>query len=337
MDLNEQSAAPVTAAEDNIPAARKAYTFAQLNLALFYVFYLLISIIVVHFMPEDPSETVNYLSHYIPMYLMAFPLYLLISRPLETAPPEKQKMSLFQLIKAFFVCEFIGIAGNLMGMIVNVILSFIVGTNTSSNFIVGGVFGDTPLLFIFLAVVCAPFVEEFLFRKILIDRIRKYGNTTAILISGIMFGLFHGNFTQAFYAAMLGMLFAFIYIRTGKIQYTIALHMSVNFWGTAMPYLTLKDHDIDELITAISSLNPDRILEMASSMKPFLLMVASTYLFAFIGMILLIVYRKKLTVPTPIAPLPKGRRFVTACGNIGFIALFAVCIYQFIRQFGALL
>ena len=66
-------------------------------------------------------------------------------------------------------------------------------------------------------------------------------------------------------------------------------------------------------------------------------MVASTYLFAFIGMILLIVYRKKLTVPAAIAPLPKGRRFVTACGNIGFIALFAVCIYQFIRQFGALL
>lgn len=337
MQTTEQTAAPKNSEEENLTAARKAYTFSQLNLALFYVFYLIVSLIVMLFIPDEPSESVSYLAHYIPMYLVAFPLYLLISKPLETAQPEKQKMSIFQLIKAFFVCEFIGISGNLIGMIVNVILSYIVGTNTSSNFIVGGVFGESSLLFMFLAVCCAPVVEEFLFRKILIDRIRKYGNTAAILLSGIMFGLFHGNFTQAFYAAMLGMLFAFIYVRTGKIQYTIALHMSVNFWGTALPYLTLKNHDINEMITAISSLNPDRILEMASNMKPFLLMVASTYLFAFIGLILLIVYRKELTVPAAIAPLPKKKRFSTACGNIGFISLLAVCIYQFIKQFSALL
>lgn len=337
MQMNEQTIVPEADPAANIPAAKKAYTFSQLNLALFYVFYVIVSLIVVHFLPDNPSEAVEYLAHYIPMYLVAFPLYLLISRPLETAPPEKQHMSIFQIIKAFFVCEFIGITGNLLGMLVNAILSFIVGTNTSSNFLIGGVFGESSLLFIFLAVICAPVVEEFLFRKILIDRIRKYGNTTAILISGIMFGLFHGNFTQAFYAAMLGMLFAFIYVRTGRIQYTIALHMCVNFWGTAMPYLTLRNHDINELISALTSLNPDRILTMINTMKPFLMMVACTYLFAFIGMILLIVYRKHLTVPAAIAPLPKNKRFTTACCNIGFFALLAVCIYQFIRQFSALL
>ena len=70
---------PETPVSDNIKPARKAYSRSQLNLAIFYVIYFVIAIIVVHFLPENYSEKVEYLAHYIPMYLIAFPLYLLIS------------------------------------------------------------------------------------------------------------------------------------------------------------------------------------------------------------------------------------------------------------------
>ena len=337
MNGTEQFTETDSPSENIIPAARKAYTHSQLNIALFFVFYLLISIGVSFFLPEHPSEALNYIVHYGIMYLIAFPLYLLISGRLETHPPEKHKLSVFQIIQAFFVCELIGIFGNLLGMAVNAVLSFLLGFNTTSDFLVGGIFGENSLLFMFLAVICAPFVEEMIFRKILIDRISKYGNKTAILISGIMFGLFHGNFTQAFYAAMLGMLFAFIYIRTGRIQYTIILHMCVNFWGTVMPYLTLHNHDINDLIQALLSMKTEQIIPMLSEMKYFIVMASSTYLFAFFGIVVLILNRKKLRVPQAECELPKGKRFVTACCNFGCPVLLAVCVYQFLRQLVALL
>ena len=325
---------PETPVSDNIKPARKAYSRSQLNLAIFYVIYFVIAIIVVHFLPENYSEKVEYLAHYIPMYLIAFPLYLLISKPLETAKPEKHKMTFFQLFKAFLVSEFVGITGNFIGMFVNLVLSLLMKKNTSSTMLTDGIFGDNALLFLFLAVICAPFVEEMLFRKVLIDRIRKYGNGVAILISGIMFGLFHGNFTQVFYASFLGMLFAFIYIKTGKIQYTIGLHMSVNFWGTAMPYLTLRNQDFDEIISSLTSMDVAKIMALLPKLKWLLTVTAGTYAFAIAGLVIFILHRKDLKIDPAIAPIPKGKRFVTACCNLGCLALLAVCGVRFLQQLG---
>ena len=345
METEEQSAvmaenaspelpAPESTGEENIKPARKAFCFSQLNLAIFYCIYLAVAFLVLLFIPDEHSEAVDYLAHYIPMYLVAFPLYLLISKPLETAKPEKQKMSFIQLLKAFCVCEFVGVAGNFIGIFVNIILSVLMKQQTASTMLVDGIFGDNALLFLFLAVICAPIVEEMLFRKVLIDRIRKYGNRIAILISGIMFGLFHGNFTQVFYAAFLGMLFAFIYIRTGKIQYTIGLHMTVNFWGTAMPYIAMRNKDFNEIIEALSSMDVSKIIGLVSDLKYLLIVSAGTYTFALAGLIIFILHRRDLKVDPAIAPLPKGKRFVTACCNIGCLALLAVCAVRFLQQLG---
>ncbi len=334
MQVEEQTVVQEPMPTDIIKPARKAYSRSQLNLALFYLFYIIISLIILQFMPEDFSETVAYLVNYIPMYLIAFPLYLFISKPLETTKPEPHSMSFPQLLIAFLICEFIGIFGNFIGMIVNVILTLLSGTQTASTVLTDGVFGESSLLFLFLAVVCAPFVEEMLFRKILIDRTRKYSDTTAILISGIMFGLFHGNFTQFFYAAMLGMMFAFIYVRTGKIQYTIGLHMAINFWGTAMPYLTLRNVDLNSLTETLTSMNVSQLFSALTDLKYLLIFTGITYSIAIAGMIMLIIHRKKLKVNPPIAPVPKGKRFVTACCNLGCLAMLIVCGVRFLQQLG---
>ena len=74
----------------------------------------------------------------------------------------------------------------------------------------------------------APIFEELVFRKLIVDRLIKYGEFIAIFTSGLTFGLFHGNFQQFFFAFALGALFAFIYARTGRIRYTIGLHMTIN-------------------------------------------------------------------------------------------------------------
>ena len=46
---------PDSPSDDNIIPARKAYSGAQLNLALFYLFYIFVAMIIEHFLPESRS------------------------------------------------------------------------------------------------------------------------------------------------------------------------------------------------------------------------------------------------------------------------------------------
>ena len=93
-----------------------------------------------------------------------------------------------------------------------------------------------PVYLVLVAVV-APLGEEFLFRRLLLDRLRPLGDAAAILISGLCFGLFHLNLYQFFYATALGILFAAVIVKTGNLWHTIALHAAVNLSSTLLSYL----------------------------------------------------------------------------------------------------
>ena len=71
-----------------------------------------------------------------------------------------------------------------------------------------------------------------LFRKFLIDKTIKYGAKVSIILSAVLFALFHGNLNQFFYAFLIGGFFAYVYIKTGKITYSIILHAVVNLMGS---------------------------------------------------------------------------------------------------------
>lgn len=77
-------------------------------------------------------------------------------------------------------------------------------------------------------VIVAPVAEEFIFRRLLLDRIRIFGDRATILIGGAAFGLFHGNLNQTFYAFALGAVFSAIILMTNRLRYTIAIHMFIN-------------------------------------------------------------------------------------------------------------
>ena len=80
-------------------------------------------------------------------------------------------------------------------------------------------------------VILAPVFEEIFLRKLIIDRLRPYGELAAILLSGIAFGLVHGNLHQLLYACASGILFGWIYVKTGNIVVNISLHATLNFIG----------------------------------------------------------------------------------------------------------
>ncbi len=349
MNTNEtQLPEQLPPAENPAPAARRAYSSAFFLPALLFIVDFIVIFILQKLIDTSQSVALQYIVGFMPMYLIAFPCCVLAARLVPKMPPDKHSLSPVRIMLYFFICQFLAIAGNFIGIIVNAVLSVILGVNTSATFLQEGILGEQPLLFCFIAVCCAPVVEELLFRKLLIDRIHRYGNRTAIIISGLLFGLFHGNFTQFFYATLIGFLFAYVYTSTGKIQYTILLHMLLNFFGTAVPMLVNKRIDNNALMESLQaamdtlqqSLLSGQAMDEANQqlngllgeMKPLLIMAAVNYGLAFAGLITLIVRRKHFKIEPPVTPLPKRTHLSVIFINLGILFAAAVCIFQFINQ-----
>ena len=101
-----------------------------------------------------------------------------------------------------------------------------------------------PLLVgILLYGIVSPFAEEVVFRGILFNRMRKdFPKGMAILLSGVLFGLYHGNMVQGIYGTLMGVLMAYLYERTGRFEIPCLFHMTANL----TVYLTAQAAEIHE-------------------------------------------------------------------------------------------
>ncbi len=91
---------------------------------------------------------------------------------------------------------------------------------------------ESPIwMTLFATCIVAPLGEELIFRKLFVERARRFGDTTAILLSGLLFGLFHGNLFQFFYAFLLGVLLAYVYTRTNNLWWCVGIHGIINLMG----------------------------------------------------------------------------------------------------------
>lgn len=170
----------------------------------------------------------------VSMYILAFPAMWLIVRPMRNTVRSKKILSIKEFIVYFLIAEGLMTVGNLLGNILSVFFSSLVGYDLSNN--TSELILSSPVwIIILVAVIIGPIVEELIFRKLLMDKLGMYGDRIAIIVSAVSFGVFHGNIFQVFYAAMLGALLAYIYSRTGKILYTIGLHILINFFGSVIP------------------------------------------------------------------------------------------------------
>ena len=87
------------------------------------------------------------------------------------------------------------------------------------------------------ACLIGPVCEELLFRGLLAGRLARYGEKPAAFVSALLFGLYHANLGQFFYAFALGLLLAYAYFRSGRLRVPVALHMLFNLYGSGVPLL----------------------------------------------------------------------------------------------------
>lgn len=98
--------------------------------------------------------------------------------------------------------------------------------------------GKSLIFLIICMGVIAPLAEEIVFRWLIYLRLRDYIRPgIAIVVSGVFFGIYHGNLVQGVYASILGILFAYFLELTGSLWTSVLLHMGANIWSLILPEL----------------------------------------------------------------------------------------------------
>ena len=224
---------------------KKTYSKYALAAGLFLIaasiLQLFSGMVLSNILPERITESsaFTFLNIIIPEYFVGFPILFLLVSKMEKNPPEKKKFGFGRSVVSFLMCAGAMGVGMIVGTLLNLALTLPFGVNPGDTNVLATIMqGSDPFWRILTVGILAPIVEELIFRKFLIDRTVKYGEWVAILTSSLMFGLFHGNFSQFFYATLLGGIFAYVYIRTGRIWITVVFHMLINL-STSVVTVTL--------------------------------------------------------------------------------------------------
>lgn len=175
--------------------------------------------------------------------------------------PEKRPISFKAFLLILCICFGIGQIGNLIGSVI-LMLSNILSGGNASNPVTEIMMSFSPWQLFLCTAIWAPIIEEFFFRKLLIDRIYRHGELAAILTSAALFGLFHQNFSQFFYAFGLGAVLAYLYCKTGSYRLVTLLHMLFNLFAGVIPgILAAKTLSLTENPDALPSLSPETWME----------------------------------------------------------------------------
>ncbi len=258
----------------------------------------------------------------VSMYLIAFPVFVLLIKNMKIEKREKKKMSAGEFLSLFLISEALMFIGNVIGQFLNSIIGIFIGNDVTNS--IDELINNSPIWLVFLVtVIIAPIIEELMFRKFMIDRLSRYGDLLAVIISSVGFGLFHGNFYQFFYAAMLGFILGYIYTKTRNVKYPILMHMIINFMGSVavLPIIDI----LDEFIEMTAILNEGGQIDYGAFIKNTLAVASYSiiqYALYIAGAAILIIYIKRRLFKFEHKceySLPKERRLGTVILNVGVI------------------
>lgn len=274
----------------------------------------------------EAPNWVTYVGSGVPLYLIAMPIAVMLMGKSTVIETRKFDMKPGLFFKLLLMCLPMMWVGSVFGSMLSMALS-----NGEATDRVADLAMQTNIWNVVFLVIVGPIFEEWLFRKQLIDRTRKYGEKTAILLSGLAFGLFHMNLFQFFYAFLLGLMFGYVYTRTSKLRYSTAMHMIINFNGGVLAPWVLTRVDLDQLekvSEAAENGNAAAMEQWASqNVEGLAIMLVYFVLYGAVilaGFVLLIRNFKRFEFYIAPEELPRGTRAKTVCGNVGMIMFIMV-------------
>ena len=273
----------------------------------------------------------------ISLYLFALPILIVFFAifRVEGFAPQKRRLSFPMWGVILVVCFGLMYIGAYMGQFTMWGLSGLFNYDYSNmlNDIID--YNGMWITVIFVCIV-APIGEEFVFRKLIIDRTHKYGGAVSIFLSALMFGLVHANFYQFYYAFLIGLVLGYVYYSTGKVWYTIALHAVINFVGSVITaYISLGIEGFTEAIGNMLEFDLGAYLLVHAEYAPAIVAESMFTAFIFAAMVCAIavpiILRKKIVLERE-EMIPRGASFAVAFLNVGVVLMLFVYVVQFLQN-----
>ena len=308
---NQSEFSPMRSPIDSEKQAR--HTFNYMLLCVFGLFVyvnvaeLLLALLIRNTVPSfEESSWYQLVLTAAAFYATGIPFFYLLSKHIPDGQKRKeQKLAWWKVACMALISFFLMYLSNFISLAFNFGIGKLFHLNLT-NPLEDTLTGMNMWVVFLLTVVLAPIFEELTFRKILLGKLLPYGEGVAIIVSGVAFGLFHGNLFQCLYAAVLGIIFGYVVAKTNRIRYTILLHMIVNFVGSIVALNVLKSESL--MIIGL-----------------FGMMVMAVFFAGMILFVLSIVFKKIKLEPTE-AEIPKGFRFRIAVCNPGMILFFIATV-----------
>lgn len=172
------------------------------------------------------STTLSILISALPMLVFCYPLIFLLTKKIPSHAPEKKTFKASQWIMFFIIT----VSAMCIGNYISSFLAAILTSGQAQNGLVSTLV-SMEIVPIIYTVIIAPIVEELFFRKLLLDKLSGYGEKWAIIFGALCFAMFHTNLYQFIYTFGMGLIFGYVYIKSGKIIHTIIMHSGINIIG----------------------------------------------------------------------------------------------------------
>lgn len=115
-------------------------------------------------------------------------------------------------------------------------------------------YGSGPWSFILMLLcvgILPALLEEFAIRGVILGALRKkFSDTSAIVISSVLFGILHGNLQQIPFATLLGLLLAYTTVYTGSLLPAVLIH-AVN--NTISVVLAFSSQNMSPMVSEMTS------------------------------------------------------------------------------------
>lgn len=120
------------------------------------------------------------------------------------------------------------------------------------------------LIYIYICLL-GPILEELIFRGVLLEGLKKYGNLFGIIMSSVLFGLMHQNITQCLPAAAIGIVWAYIAVKSGSLIPSVCLHI-LNNTMSAILLAIMQSVDTSDLSNITALMNASLPLIITSAL-----------------------------------------------------------------------
>lgn len=320
----------------NAPEAKRTFNFIGAGFALFVLISTVVALVIQLVgmaMNEDILSNIWFVNILSPvaLYLFALPVLLILMSKLPATSIKGRSMKIKEWLVYFLVCFGLMYIGSFISEYVMSFISSITGKDYSNalNDLID--FNNMKNIWItaIFTVVVAPIGEELVFRKLLIDRTRKYGAAVSVILSALMFGLMHGNFYQLFYAFLLGLVLGYMYYTTGRVLPVILMHAAVNFFGSVVTVLLSHGIDLESLDFEDMSAATEFISAHGVQLVLLILFTIFAYACMACAVIIPAVNYKKIKLERGEMPIPGTQMRSVLILNAGMIVMWVVFILQF--------